>query len=107
MLSASWSRKASIADDLRQTKAMRRLGVTPSLSFAFEDSPSGLRAARASGAHVFGLTSSLTPEELRQAGAHEAIADFAVAYGQRTREDHSLLLAAIARWELPVASEAR
>jgi len=27
----------------------------------------------------------------------EAIADFAVAYGQRTREDHALLLAAIAR----------
>ena len=37
----------------------------------------------------------------------EAIADFAVAYGQRTREDHALLLAAIARGELPVASEAR
>lgn len=37
----------------------------------------------------------------------EAIADFAVAYGQRTREDHRLLLAAIARGELPVASEAR
>lgn len=64
-------------DPLPYQEAMRRLGVTPSLSFAFEDSPSGLRAARASGAHVFGLTSSLTPEELRQAGAHEAIADFA------------------------------
>ena len=37
----------------------------------------------------------------------EAIAGFAVAYGQRTREDHALLLAAIARGELPVASEAR
>lgn len=37
----------------------------------------------------------------------EAIADFAVAYGQRTREDHRLLLAAIARGDLPVASEAR
>jgi uncharacterized protein (DUF2252 family) len=37
----------------------------------------------------------------------EAIADFAVAYGQRTRDDHRLLLAAIARGDLPVASEAR
>ena len=37
----------------------------------------------------------------------EAIADFAVAYGQRTREDHATLLAAIARGDLPVASEAR
>lgn len=37
----------------------------------------------------------------------EAIADFAEAYGERTREDHARLLAAIARGELPVASEAR
>lgn len=37
----------------------------------------------------------------------EAIADFAEAYGERTREDHRLLLAAIARGDLPVASEAR
>ena len=37
----------------------------------------------------------------------EAIADFAVAYGQRTRDDHATLLAAIARGDLPVASEMR
>lgn len=37
----------------------------------------------------------------------EAIAEFAVAYGQRTREDHRRLQAAIALGELPVASEAR
>ncbi len=44
--------------------AMARLGVTPSRSVAFEDSRSGLRAARASGAHVFGLSTGLTAEEL-------------------------------------------
>ncbi len=56
--------------------AMASLGVTPSRAIAFEDSRSGLRAARASGAHVFGLTTGLAPDELIQAGAHETIADF-------------------------------
>ncbi|WP_424933205.1 HAD family hydrolase [Amaricoccus macauensis] len=56
--------------------AMERLGVAPEASIAFEDSRSGNRAARASGAHVFGLTSNLAPEALLQAGAHQAIADF-------------------------------
>lgn len=57
-------------------EAMRRLGVTPSRAIAFEDSRSGLRAARDSGAHVFGITTGLTRDELLAAGAHEAIADF-------------------------------
>ena len=56
--------------------AMAALGVTPSRSVAFEDSRSGLRAARASGAHVFGMTTGLSPDELTQAGAHQVIADF-------------------------------
>lgn len=56
--------------------AMAALGVTPSTSVAFEDSRSGLRAARAAGAHVFGLTTGLASAELIQAGAHAAIADF-------------------------------
>ena len=37
----------------------------------------------------------------------EAITEFAVAYGERTREDHGRLLAAIACGELEAASEAR
>jgi HAD superfamily hydrolase (TIGR01509 family) len=57
-------------------EAMRLLGATPSRAMAFEDSPSGLCAARGSGAQVFGLTTSLGPEALRQAGAHQIIADF-------------------------------
>jgi beta-phosphoglucomutase len=56
--------------------AMRALGATPSRSVAFEDSRSGLRAARGSGAHVFGLATGLAPDELVRAGAHRAIADF-------------------------------
>jgi HAD superfamily hydrolase (TIGR01509 family) len=56
--------------------AMERLGVGPDASVAFEDSRSGTRAAAASGAYVFGMTSSLEPEALLQAGAHQAIADF-------------------------------
>lgn len=55
---------------------MAALGATPSRSFAFEDSRSGIRAARSAGAHVFGMTTGLSPAELIQAGAHEAIADF-------------------------------
>jgi HAD superfamily hydrolase (TIGR01509 family) len=56
--------------------AMRALGVTPSRSVAFEDSRSGIRAARDAGAHVFGMTTGLAPDALRAAGAHAAIADF-------------------------------
>ena len=56
--------------------AMAAVGATPSRSLAFEDSRSGIRAARAAGAHVFGMTTGLTPDELLQAGAHQTIADF-------------------------------
>ena len=55
---------------------MAALGATPSRSIAFEDSRSGLRAARSAGAHVFGMTTGLTSDELRGAGAHQTIADF-------------------------------
>jgi HAD superfamily hydrolase (TIGR01509 family) len=55
---------------------MAALGATPSRSVAFEDSRSGLRAARGSGAHVFGLSTGLAPDELLQAGARQVIADF-------------------------------
>jgi beta-phosphoglucomutase len=63
-------------DPLPYREAMRLAGATPSRSVAFEDSGSGLRAARASGAYVFGMASGLAPDELRTAGAHQVIADF-------------------------------
>lgn len=56
--------------------AMEALGVAPDRAIAFEDSPSGLAAARASGAEVFGLATGLDAAALLQAGAHHAIADF-------------------------------
>ncbi|MHA7874477.1 HAD family hydrolase [Roseivivax sp.] len=63
-------------DPLPYQEAMRRLGVTPNHAMAFEDSPSGTRAARASGALTLGIRSSLTDAALRQAGAHLTLADF-------------------------------
>ena len=55
---------------------MAALGATPSRCIAFEDSRSGLRAARGAGAHVFGMATGLNPDELLQAGAHDTISDF-------------------------------
>jgi beta-phosphoglucomutase len=63
-------------DPFPYQEAMRRLGVTPAASLAFEDSRSGLRAARGSGARVFGVTTALPAAELLQAGAHDTIADY-------------------------------
>ncbi|MGY9049097.1 hypothetical protein P775_27210 [Puniceibacterium antarcticum] len=56
--------------------AMNRLGVSPDQSIAFEDSPAGLRAARASGVFAVGIRSSLSDAALRDAGAQITIADF-------------------------------
>ena len=48
-------------------------------SLAFEDSLSGLRAARAAGLVVVGLTTGLSAERLIEEGAALAIANFADA----------------------------
>lgn len=63
-------------DPLPYRMVMEALGALPSRSVAFEDSRSGLQAARASGARVFGLATGLGPNDLLQAGAHGVIADF-------------------------------
>ncbi len=63
-------------DPLPYQEAMRRLGVTPDRALAFEDSPSGARAARGSGAYTVGIRSSLDDHALRQAGAHMTLTDF-------------------------------
>lgn len=67
---------AAKPDPAPYREAMAALGATPAHSVAFEDSRSGLRAARAAGAHVFGMTTGLPPQELRNAGAHQTISDF-------------------------------
>ncbi len=56
--------------------AARHLGADPAAALAFEDSPSGLAAARAAGCTVIGLPSTLTPDQLRDKGAHHVIQDF-------------------------------
>lgn len=56
--------------------AAQQLGADPARSLAFEDSPSGLAAARAAGCTVIGLPTTLPPDALRRAGAHHVIRDF-------------------------------
>jgi len=63
-------------DPLPYALAMEALGVEPERAIAFEDSPSGLRAAHGSGAYTIGLRSSLTDAELRANGAQITLNDF-------------------------------
>ncbi len=72
------------ADDVDNVKpapdvylsAAAGIGADPARALAFEDSPSGLRAARASGATVIGLSTTLSDEELRHHGAHHVIRNY-------------------------------
>ncbi|MGY3436687.1 MULTISPECIES: HAD family hydrolase [unclassified Marinovum] len=57
-------------------EAMRQLGVAPGECIAFEDSPSGMRAAAASGAYGVGIRSALDDAALRAAGAQITLQDF-------------------------------
>ncbi len=53
--------------------AMRRLGLDASSCVAIEDSPGGIRAARAAGIAVIGIASSFAPATLRRAGAARVV----------------------------------
>jgi HAD superfamily hydrolase (TIGR01509 family) len=57
-------------------EAMALLEVPPARAIAFEDSPSGIRSARASGAYTVGIRSSLDDAGLRAAGADITLQDF-------------------------------
>lgn len=57
-------------------RAMDTLSAVPQDCIAFEDSPTGLAAARAAGAYVVGMQSTLDPAELRRHGAHITVQDF-------------------------------
>jgi HAD superfamily hydrolase (TIGR01509 family) len=57
-------------------EAMRLLGAAPENCVAFEDSPSGMRAAALSGAYAVGVRSALSDRALREHGAWETIDDF-------------------------------
>ncbi|KAA8614260.1 HAD family hydrolase [Salipiger aestuarii] len=56
--------------------AMRHLGVRAQDCIAFEDSPSGMRAAARCGAFPVGIRSGLTEDRLREAGAKATLADY-------------------------------
>jgi HAD superfamily hydrolase (TIGR01509 family) len=63
-------------DPLPYSFALDNLDVAPGEAIAFEDSPSGVRAAVAAGILTVGLASSQPPEVLRDAGATLVISDF-------------------------------
>nr|WP_199064530.1 HAD-IA family hydrolase [Chromobacterium sp. ASV5] len=73
-----------VGDELEHAKphplpyltALKRLGASAGRACAFEDSPSGIRAARAAGVHTFGIASDLDPACLAEAGAAGVLADF-------------------------------
>lgn len=57
-------------------EAMRRLGVAPDGSIAFEDSRAGVRAAADAGVFTIGIRSALDDTTLRASGASATIEDF-------------------------------
>ncbi|MDJ0820897.1 MAG: HAD-IA family hydrolase [Paracoccaceae bacterium] len=56
--------------------ALRLLGVNPEHAIAFEDSPSGLAAARGAGVYTVGIRSTADDAALRAAGAQFTLSDF-------------------------------
>ena len=56
-------------------KAMSMLGVSPDESVIFEDSMTGIQAAKASGAYVVGVATTQSPDELRPF-VNDVIRDF-------------------------------
>ncbi len=63
-------------DPLPYLTALERLGVHAGEAIAFEDSPSGMKAAKAAGLFSFGVLTGLTAQEMREMGADAAIEDF-------------------------------
>ncbi len=63
-------------DPLPYQTALTRLGAEAGRSLAFEDSLSGLSAAKGAGLAVVGLTTTLAADKLIAAGAEIAVADF-------------------------------
>jgi len=63
-------------DPLPYIQALQRTGARASNSVAFEDSPSGIRAAAAAGLAVVGLATTLGRPALMAAGASIAANDF-------------------------------
>lgn len=56
--------------------ALEKLGISPEEALAFEDSPTGIGGAVKAGIPVIGLSSTHSPNELREAGAEFIVGDF-------------------------------
>ncbi|WP_338927132.1 HAD-IA family hydrolase (plasmid) [Mycetohabitans endofungorum] len=61
---------------LPYTTALERLNGNANHAFAFEDSAAGVRSASSAGIFTFGISSALSEDRLREAGAQEVIRDF-------------------------------
>ena len=68
---------ASKPHPLPYLTGLQRLGGVAARSVAFEDSPSGMRAALGAGLALVGLTTSLPSETMLDHGAHLAVPSFA------------------------------
>lgn len=66
-------------DPLPYLTALERLGVRAEEAVAFEDSPSGMKAAKAAGLFSFGVLTGLSAREMQAAGADATIDDFHAA----------------------------
>jgi beta-phosphoglucomutase len=67
---------AAKPDPLPYLTGLARIGGVAERACAFEDSPSGIRAARAAGLHTFAIGDALPAEQLLAAGADAIIDDF-------------------------------
>jgi len=63
-------------DPMPYRVALARLGIAPDHALAFEDSPAGIRSAKAAGLFTFGLLTTQPASVLREAGADAAIRNF-------------------------------
>jgi len=63
-------------DPLPYLTALDRLGIAAEDAIAFEDSPSGMKAAKAAGLFSFGILTGLTSADMMRAGADITIDDF-------------------------------
>ncbi|WP_210497030.1 HAD family hydrolase [Microvirga antarctica] len=63
-------------DPLPYLTALDRLGLTAAEAVAFEDSPSGMKAAKSAGLFSFGVLTGLTEQDMLAAGADVTIPNF-------------------------------
>ncbi len=63
-------------DPLPYLTALERLGISPDEAIAFEDSPSGMKAAKGAGLFSFGVLTGLTADDMRAFGADGTIETF-------------------------------